>query len=30
MVLLLEKGVDGICSRVMEDVGECLLYWLGR
>ena len=24
------KGVEGICNRVMEDVGECVLYWLGR
>ena len=30
MALLLGKGVEGICNRVMEDVGECVLYWLGR
>ena len=29
MALLLGKGV-GICNRMMEDVGECVLYWLGR
>ena len=23
--LLLGKGVEGICNRVMEDVGECIL-----
>ena len=22
--------VQGICNRVMEDVGECILFWLGR
>ena len=30
MALLLGKGVGGICNRVMQDVGECVLYWLGR
>ena len=30
MALLLGKGVEGICNRVMEDVGECILHWLGR
>ena len=30
VALLWGKGVEGICNRVMEDVGECLLYWLGR
>ena len=30
MALLLGKGVEGICSKVMEDVGGCVLYWLGR
>ena len=24
------KRVEGICNRVMEEVGECVLYWLGR
>ena len=28
--LLLGKGMEGICNRVMADVGECVLYWLGR
>ena len=28
VTLLLGKGVEGLC--VMEDVGECVLYWLGR
>ena len=28
--MLLGKGTEGICNRVMEDVGECKLYWLGR
>ena len=28
--LLLEKGVEGICNRVMECVGECIVYWFGR
>ena len=27
MALLLEKGVVGICNRVMADVGECVLYF---
>ena len=22
--------MEGICNRVMEDVGECVLYWFGR
>ena len=30
VALLLGKGVEGICNRVIEDVGECVLYWLGR
>ena len=30
LAMLLGKGVEGICNRVMEDVGECILYWLGR
>ena len=28
--LLLGKEVEGICNRVMEEVGGCILYWLGR
>ena len=28
--LLLGKEVEGICNSVMEDVGECIVYWLGR
>ena len=28
VALLLEKEVEGICNRLMEDVGECVLYWL--
>ena len=27
MALLLDKGVEGICNRVMKDMGECILYW---
>ena len=33
VALLLGKGVEGICNicnRVMEDMGECELYWLDR
>ena len=30
VALLLGKGVEGICNRVMEEMGECVLYWLGR
>ena len=26
--VLLEKGVEGVRNRMMEKVGECLLYWL--
>ena len=29
-ILLLGNGVEGICNKVMKDVGECILYWLGR
>ena len=28
--LLLGKRVEDICNRVMEDVGEYVLYWLDR
>ena len=28
--LLLGIGVEGICNRVMLEVGECIVYWLGR
>ena len=30
VTLLLGKGVEGICNRVMEDVGESIVYWLDR
>ena len=30
VALLLEKEVEGIYNRVMEDVQECILYWVGR
>ena len=30
VALLLGKGVEGICNKVMEDVVECILHWLGR
>ena len=30
VALLLEKGVEAICNRVIEDVGECILYCLSR
>ena len=30
VALLLGKGVEDICNRMMEEVGECVLYWLGR
>ena len=30
VALLLGKGVEGICNRVLEDVGECISYWLSR
>ena len=30
MALLLDKGVENICYRVMKDMGECVLYRLGR
>ena len=30
VALLLGKGVVCIYNRVMEDEGECVLYWLGR
>ena len=29
VVLLLGKGVEGVCNRVIEEVGECVVYWLG-
>ena len=30
VALVLGEGVEGICNSVMEDVGECVLYWVGR
>ncbi len=30
MALLLGKEVEGICNRMIEDVGECILQWFGR
>ena len=30
MSLILGNGVEGIGNIVMEDVGEYILYWLGR
>ena len=30
VALLLGKVVEDICSRVMEDVVECISYWLVR
>ena len=30
VTLLLGKGVDDMCNRMMEDLGDCILYWLGR
>ena len=30
VALMLRKGVKGIRNRMMADVGECVLYWLGR
>ena len=28
--LLLGKWVEGICNKVMENVGECIMYRLGK
>ena len=30
VALLLGNGMEGICNRVMEGVGECIVCWLGR
>ena len=30
MTLLLGERVEGLCNRVMEEVGECIVYWLSR
>ena len=30
VALLLGKRVEGICNRVMEEVAECIVHWLGR
>ena len=24
------KGVEGACDTVMEEVGECVMYWIGK
>ena len=29
VALLLGNGVEDICNKVMEVVGECVSYWLG-
>ena len=28
MALLLGKGMDGVSDTVMEEVGECGMYWI--
>ena len=30
MALLLGKGVEGVSDTVMEEVGECVMYWVGK
>ena len=30
VALLLGKGVEGVCNKVLEEVGKCIEYWLGR
>ena len=30
VALLLGKGVERISDTVMEEVGECILYWIGK
>ena len=29
MALLLGKGVEGVSDTVMEEVGECIMHWMG-
>ena len=26
----LEKGLEGVSDTVMEEVGECFMYWTGK
>ena len=30
VALLLGKGVEGVSDTVMEEVGECIMYWIGK
>ena len=30
VALLLGKGVEGVNKTVMEEVGRCIMYWIGK
>ena len=30
VALLLGKGVEGVSDTVMEEVGECIMYWIEK
>ena len=30
VTLLLGKSVEGVSDTVMEEVGECIMYWIGK
>ena len=30
VALLLGKGLEGVSGTVMEEVGECTMYWIGK
>ena len=30
VALLLGKGVEGVCDIVMEEMGVCIVYWIGK
>ena len=29
VALLLGKGLGGVCNRVIDEVGKCVVFWLG-
>ncbi len=29
-ILLLGKNVEGVSDKVMEELGECIMFWVGK
>ena len=30
VALLFRKGVEGVSDTLMEEVGKCVMYWIGK